>query len=46
MSLQYLDALKELGASESTKFVIPVELVNLLGNIAGRSGQAFATGKA
>ncbi|MCM8794759.1 MAG: SPFH/Band 7/PHB domain protein [Candidatus Omnitrophica bacterium] len=30
MSLQYLDALKTLGASPSTKFVIPTELTNLL----------------
>ena len=30
MSLQYLDALKALGASPSTKFVIPTELLNLL----------------
>lgn len=41
MSLQYLDALKELGASESTKIVLPVELVNLLGNVAADAGQAF-----
>jgi regulator of protease activity HflC (stomatin/prohibitin superfamily) len=33
MTLQYLDALKELGASDSTKFVIPVELVNLAANV-------------
>jgi regulator of protease activity HflC (stomatin/prohibitin superfamily) len=30
MSLQYFDALKELGASPSTKFVLPLELTNLL----------------
>ncbi len=30
MSLQYLDALKALGAGPSTKFVIPTELLNLL----------------
>ena len=30
MSLQYLDALKALGASQATKFVVPVELTNLL----------------
>ncbi len=41
MSLQYLDALKELGASESTKFVLPMELVNLLGNVSSNAGQAF-----
>ncbi len=30
MSLQYLDALKALGASSATKFVLPVELTRLL----------------
>jgi regulator of protease activity HflC (stomatin/prohibitin superfamily) len=30
MSLQYLDALKTLGASAATKFVIPLEFTNLL----------------
>ena len=32
LSLQYFDTLKELGASESTKFVLPMELTNLLGS--------------
>jgi regulator of protease activity HflC (stomatin/prohibitin superfamily) len=35
MTLQYLDALRELGASDSTKFVIPVELVNLAAGVLG-----------
>ena len=35
MSLQYLDALKSLGASPSTKFVIPAELTHLLAPFAG-----------
>ncbi len=30
MSLQYLEALKVLGASPATKFVVPVEFVNLI----------------
>jgi regulator of protease activity HflC (stomatin/prohibitin superfamily) len=30
MSLQYLDALKALGASAATKYVVPVEFTNLL----------------
>ncbi|OGO04933.1 MAG: hypothetical protein A2Y73_06845 [Chloroflexi bacterium RBG_13_56_8] len=30
MSLQYLDALKSLGASSATKFVLPMEFTNLL----------------
>lgn len=29
MSLQYLDTLKEIGASESTKFVVPMELMSM-----------------
>jgi regulator of protease activity HflC (stomatin/prohibitin superfamily) len=35
MTLQYVDALKELGAGESTKFVLPLELTKMLGNIGG-----------
>ena len=35
MSLQYLDALKQLGASPSTKFVIPAEITQLLAPFAG-----------
>lgn len=34
MTLQYFDALKELGASKSTKLVVPVELSGLLAGIA------------
>ncbi|HEX2053210.1 MAG TPA: SPFH domain-containing protein [Actinomycetota bacterium] len=45
MSLQYLDALKALGASDSTKFVLPVELVNLVGTLGGRAQQAFNDGQ-
>jgi regulator of protease activity HflC (stomatin/prohibitin superfamily) len=46
MSLQYLEALKELGASEATKFVIPLELSSLLGGVAGQAGRAFNGGGA
>ena len=42
MSLQYLEALKQLGASDSTKFVIPMEFASLVAGIAGQAGQAFA----
>ena len=35
MSLQYLEALKALGASPATKFVIPTELTNLLAPFTG-----------
>jgi regulator of protease activity HflC (stomatin/prohibitin superfamily) len=44
MSLQYLDALKALGASDSTKFVIPMELSALLSNVTGMAGKAFDGG--
>ena len=35
MTLQYIEALKEIGAGESTKFVLPLELTKMLGNIGG-----------
>ncbi len=35
MRLQYLDALKEIGASDSTKIVVPMELADALSRIAG-----------
>jgi regulator of protease activity HflC (stomatin/prohibitin superfamily) len=41
MSLQYLEALKQIGASPSTKFVVPMELSNLLASITGSAGRAF-----
>ena len=44
MSLQYLDALKQIGSSPSTKFVIPVELSSLLSGIAGLAGRSFGDG--
>jgi regulator of protease activity HflC (stomatin/prohibitin superfamily) len=44
MSLQYLEALKQIGASPSTKFVIPVELSTLLSAIAGLADRSFGDG--
>jgi len=41
MSLQYLEALKELGVSDSTKFVIPGEFTSLLSGLAGQTQRAF-----
>jgi len=35
MTLQYLDALRQLGASPSTKFVIPTEFTSLLSPLVG-----------
>lgn len=41
MSLQYLAALKELGAGESTKFIIPMEFSSLLASVTGQTKNAF-----
>jgi regulator of protease activity HflC (stomatin/prohibitin superfamily) len=40
MSLQYLDALAKLGASPSTKYVIPLEFTRLIEPFVGYLGQA------
>jgi regulator of protease activity HflC (stomatin/prohibitin superfamily) len=45
MSLQYLEALKALGASDSTKFVIPMEFSSLLGTVSGLAGKSFGNGE-
>jgi regulator of protease activity HflC (stomatin/prohibitin superfamily) len=45
MSLQYLDALKQLGASESTKFIIPMEFASLLAGVSGLTGKSFSDQK-
>ena len=42
MSLQYLEALKQIGASPSTKFVVPMELAGLLQGVVGSTGRSFA----
>ncbi|HEX6231241.1 MAG TPA: SPFH domain-containing protein [Actinomycetota bacterium] len=44
MSLQYLEALKQIGASPATKFVIPVEFTQLLSGIAGFAQGTFTDG--
>ena len=46
MGLQYLDALTALGASEATKFVIPMEFANILAGVAGFNREAFNPGNA
>jgi regulator of protease activity HflC (stomatin/prohibitin superfamily) len=43
MSLQYLDALKQIGSSPSTKFVVPMELANLLSGVSGLTGRSFGS---
>jgi regulator of protease activity HflC (stomatin/prohibitin superfamily) len=40
MSLQYLDALKSLGASSATKFVVPMEFTKLLEPFVGHADKA------
>src|SRR3989441_9663505 len=45
MSLQYLDALKTLGNSPATKFVLPLELTSLLSGVIGDSRKAFTSAK-
>ena len=44
MSLQYLDTLKQIGSSPSTKFVIPMEFTNLLSAVVGQAERAFGNG--
>jgi len=41
MSLQYLEALKALGMSPATKFVIPTEFTNLLKPILGQTQEGM-----
>ena len=43
MALQYLDALKALGASPATKFVIPTEFTQLVGPITSYIKRGFGT---
>jgi regulator of protease activity HflC (stomatin/prohibitin superfamily) len=44
MSLQYLEALKQIGLSPSTKWILPMELSTLLSSVVGRTALAFADG--
>jgi regulator of protease activity HflC (stomatin/prohibitin superfamily) len=45
MTLQYLEALKALGASPATKYVIPVELVELANRITGFTTAGLEAGR-
>jgi len=45
MSLQYLEALKQIGSSPSTKFVVPMELANLLSSVTGQATRSFSDGQ-
>jgi regulator of protease activity HflC (stomatin/prohibitin superfamily) len=44
MTLQYLEALKALGAGPATKFIIPVEFVELANRITGYAEKGLAAG--
>jgi regulator of protease activity HflC (stomatin/prohibitin superfamily) len=45
MGIQYLEALKALGASPSTKFVLPLELTRLLQGVSNFAAEAFTDGR-
>jgi regulator of protease activity HflC (stomatin/prohibitin superfamily) len=40
MNLQYLDALKAVGSSPSSKFIFPMEFTRLLGSLGNLAGGA------
>jgi regulator of protease activity HflC (stomatin/prohibitin superfamily) len=44
MTLQYLDALKQIGASSSSKIVVPMELAGLAGGIVALAEQTRGNG--
>ena len=44
MALQYLEALKVLGSSPSTKFVIPTEFTQLVQPLTGYINRGMAAG--
>ena len=46
MSLQYLDALKQIGASPASKIVVPMELSGLVAGIVAVADQAKGDGRA
>lgn len=41
MSLQYLETLKEIGSSPSTKFVLPMELSSMLARVTSQARSSF-----
>ncbi len=41
MSLQYLEALKQIGSSPATKLVVPMELTGLLSKVTGLAESSF-----
>ena len=45
MTLQYLDTLRNIGESPSTKFIFPMEFTRLLGSVANTFGGGSNDGK-
>jgi regulator of protease activity HflC (stomatin/prohibitin superfamily) len=45
MSLQYLEALKQIGDSPATKIVVPMELTGLLSRVTGLAEDSFGDGE-
>jgi regulator of protease activity HflC (stomatin/prohibitin superfamily) len=45
MTLQYLDTLRNIGESPSTKFIFPMEFTRLLGSVADTFGGSSGNGK-
>ncbi len=45
MSLQYLDTLKQIGSSPSSKIVVPMELAGLAAGVVALAEQASGNGK-
>lgn len=43
MMLQYLDALREVGKSSSTKFILPLEVTRFMSEFSGVIGQSMAS---
>jgi regulator of protease activity HflC (stomatin/prohibitin superfamily) len=44
MAIQYIEALKVIGASPSTKFIMPMEILNLVKPFTDYTGRATAKG--
>jgi regulator of protease activity HflC (stomatin/prohibitin superfamily) len=44
MSLQYLETLRQIGTSPSTKFILPMELTTLLRDLSGQTARSFGDG--
>ena len=45
MALQYLDALKQIGGSASSKIVVPMELAGIAAGVVALADQATGDGQ-